>query len=93
MKGVDADGFTTNTEVSTSVFADILSVTRSEIVSATQSGQKPAILFSILRMEYESTKHIVDGRPKYIEVVRYDGCLYNFIKEYTKGNMSEVTCG
>ena len=92
-RGVDSDGFTTLTEVATTVFAGVLSVTRSEIASSTQSGQTPVIVFSVLRMEYESLKHIVDGRPKYVEAVRYDGCVYSFIKEYTKGNLSEITCG
>lgn len=93
--GVDSEGFTTLTEVAVPIFAEALSVTRNELVASMQTDQKPVIIFYVLPIDYDLVKHIVDGRPKYAEAIRYEGCLYNFIKDFhdVKKGLTEITCG
>lgn len=56
------------TEVSTTVWADIMSVGRSEFYNALQNGHKPSVVITVKAFEYNGQKYLIlDGKRFKIE--------------------------
>ena len=90
----DADGYPIIGEIKTEVFAQKLSVTRTEFYSAMQSGMRPSIVFKVWNDDYELTKHTQNGKSVYADKVEYDGSKYDIIRTYSKDETYlELVCG
>lgn len=92
-RSVDADGFTTKTEVSNKVSVGIESVGRTEKYTAMKADKNPTILFKMRKESWALSKHTVDGRSRYAEQIRYDGELFDVIRDYADSGEVVVTCG
>lgn len=88
----DDDGFETVTEVSTQVYCEKKSVTRTEFYQAQQSGTTPSNIFKMRLEDYEQTLHNVDGIPVYADILEYKQVRYKIQRTFEKGNFIEVTC-
>lgn len=91
-KSVNANGFTTEVETAIDVDVEIKSIGRTEAYLAMQSDRSPTIIFKLRTMDWELSKHAVDGAPRYAENVRYDGYVYKIIRDYSSGDYTELTC-
>lgn len=82
-RSVDADGYVTaETESSTYVFADVMSIRRSEFYESLRSGVRMAIAFKVRICDYNNE-----------ERVKYNGKTYKVERTYTSdGEMIELNC-
>lgn len=78
----DTDGYSTDTNTGTNVFANVKSVGRNEFYGAMANGIKVDILFEI---------HVEDwGNQTQVE---YSSKVYDILKSYQKGlGIVELTC-
>jgi len=91
--GTSTNGFTPEVETAIDVDVEIKSVGRTEAYLAMQSDRSPTIIFRLRLIDWELSKHAVDGAPRYAEKVRYDGYVYNIIRHYSADGYTELTCG
>lgn len=78
----DADGYITEMETRTEVFADAQSVKREEFYKGLQAGVELNTTFIIRACDFDSQKHL-----------EFDGKRYTIVRTYTKdGEMLELNC-
>ena len=77
----DANGVATKTNVDRVVYADVLSVKRSEFYAAQSAGVRADILFRVNEDEYSGEMTVV-----------YDSVLYKVSRMYTDKGRVELTC-
>lgn len=78
----DADGYQTVTETATEIYADILSVKRTEFYEALRSGITAAIVFRVFAHDYDGQR-----------LVDYCGIRYKVERAYqTTLDRTELTC-
>lgn len=92
--GQDEDGFPIVKEEKTEILVNKKSVTRNEFYTAKQSGYNPSIVFEAWEEDFDLSKRIVNDKSIYADKVEYEGCKYDIIRTYVKGNsLIELTCG
>lgn len=76
------NGYYQEVDTETEVFADVMSVTRSEFFAAKQHGIDMAITFEVSAHDYNGAKKL-----------KYDGKLYKVERTYTKdGEKLQLNC-
>lgn len=93
VKGKDADGFITETEVKTEVYANKKSVSRTEYYKAMEIGMQPECIFEMYSDDYKLSEHEVSGKKRYADFIEHDGIKYTIGRTYEKTDGKlEVTC-
>lgn len=91
--GKDEDGFPKTIRHDVECFASEKSVTRAETYESMRAGVSVKTVFSLRQEAWESTRHIVDGKPEYARKVECDGCIYYIVRAFKKGKSKvEVSC-
>lgn len=89
----DADGISTETLTSYDVYVEKKSVKGVEFYASMQTGIRPSIVFKLRNEDWEVTRHIVNAKAVYAELVEYDSATYKIVREYTVGDgMTEIVC-
>lgn len=90
----DEDGFAVEIKKEISAYVKEISVRRSEMYAAMQSGIHVETAFQMRQEEWEQTKHIVNGKKKYATAIIFEECEYQIIRTYKTGKANiELVCG
>jgi SPP1 family predicted phage head-tail adaptor len=81
-KGVDSEGYPTESNTDTAVFADITSATRSEFYSANANDIDITKVFNVHAEDYDGQRQVV-----------YESKTYDVVRVYEKGlGVVELNC-
>lgn len=80
--GVDSDGYTTQTNTDTEVWANVKSATRAEFYAANANGIDVSLMFEIHAEDWGNQTQVV-----------YESKAYDVVRAYQKGlGIVELTC-
>jgi len=78
----DADGYPTQTNTDTEVWANVKSATRAEFYAANANGINVSMMFEVHAEDWDNQTQVV-----------YDGKVYDIVRTYQKGfGIVELTC-
>ena len=90
----DDDGFPLNKEHTVEVYCKEKSVTRMEKYESMRAGVSVEKVFEIRKEDWESTRHMENGKPEYARKAEYDGYVYDIQRTYSDNKAKiEVMCG
>lgn len=82
VSGKDADGYPTQTNTDTEVWANVKSATRAEFYAANANGIDVSLMFEIHTEDWSNQTQVV-----------YDSKTYDVVRSYQKGlGIVELTC-
>lgn len=90
---MDDDGFPVETTEEVTVYAREKSATRTEFYEAMRSSIDVSAMFEIRQEDWRKTRHLVDGKAKFADRIRYEGATYDIVRAFKNDkSMIEVTC-
>ena len=89
----DRDGYPTKKTCNFPAILTEKSIKRAESYEALRSGITLTAVFETRQEDWETTRHLNNGRPAYAEKVIIDGAEYEIVRTYKTGkSMIEIVC-